>query len=204
MSKRLATLATGGLVLCLLGAWWANRCAGVPTPGRFRATVCYRWFRARYFKTSAQDGSLVSFAVLNPADPHGAPVSVDADLFGSGRMSEFVTNARDNRGKQHQLIEVASRDDGRIDLIAEYDKVPLQARAGLVNAYVVNHESCSDWVSIRTPSRSLKMVCRSPSARKTIGDAELDRIVANLHLDRERESGFLLQRLEQPFRATKN
>jgi hypothetical protein len=176
---------------------WGNRCVEQPLPHGHRAKICHRLFRPSIMLVFDGGGRPFEYAVLEKS-LWFQPKESYLDLFGSGRISEFVTNRHSSGGKVGltQTVEVSIADDERVDLVFEFvgETHPLTGR--LSRAIRVDKSRCSSWelskkqVAGRWVS---KRSCTDPSAAVAIAPGDAVALVEAMPILRERE-GLILGR----------
>lgn len=189
----LALGAAGGIFL------WGNRCREQPLPHGHKARICHRLFRSPIMLVFDRDGRLFEYSVMEKL-PRGGfqPRESYVDLFDSGHISEFVTN-RVGGEPGLQKVEIATADDGRVDLVMEFSDVAHPLGGHLRRAISVDKPRCMEWaISKKQVSGRwmTKSTCADPKAFVPIAPNRVLEIVESLPILRERE-GLILGRIRQ-------
>ena len=195
--KKWVTLVTA-IALGIAILLWGNRCTEQSLPNGHRAKICHRLFRSPIMLVSDSRGRLFEYTILENSRWF-QPKETYLDLFGSGRISESVTNShgKDERAGLTQVVEVSTADDERVDLILEFvgEAHPLEGR--LSRAMRVDKARCSRWQLSKKQiaDRWLsKISCTDPSAVAEIAPRDAIALVEAMPILRERE-GFILGRV---------
>jgi hypothetical protein len=193
-SVALLVVVAAGIAVFL----WGNRCAQQPLPHGHKAKICHRLFRPSIMLVYDEGGRPFEYTILENSRWF-QPRESYLDLFGSGRISEFVTNRHSTGDKDGltQTIQVSTADDERVDLVFEFvgEAHPLAGR--LSRAIRIDKSRCSSWelskkkVAGRWISKSS---CTDPSAAAAIAAGDAVALVEAMPILRERE-GFILGRV---------
>lgn len=196
MKKWVALLVViaGGVAIFLRG----NRCVEQPLPHGHKAKICRGLFRPSIMLVSDARGRPFEYTVLENSRWF-QPKESYLDLFGSGRISEFVTNRPGRAGETGlaQTVEVSTADDERVDLVLEFAGVahPLGGRLSRVTK--VDKSRCSSWQlsKKRAAGRWIsKSSCTDSSAVVAIAPGDAVGLVEAMPILRERE-GLILGRV---------
>lgn len=186
-------LALIGILLVIVAAvaGLGSRCEERSYLG-FRATVCTRWFRPAVVTLTDSEQQVFYYGLLDRQHrTHDLPTQEFVDLFGSGRISQFVVNAGPGATGYATTQRIATRDDGRVDVTLEFD-----GRA-LSHATVVDRSACSSWRGTveRIRGRAIRQeLCTDRGAVRPIDAEAAVRLLDGLKVRADRRR-FLIDRL---------
>lgn len=202
------SIGLAALAVSALAVFAGTRCRTLELPRGYAAEICKSWFRDRSVITYDRNGRIVSYAKLSPDLGTGAPPAREAvDLFGTGRISQFITTRKplENRPGFAQTVEISSQDDGRIDLILEFEGVGHPMAGVVTKATRVRRHACKTWrvITTRLSGATLtRKTCGEPDALEGTTLPEIRRVLETVPIIREREGYILGASANRPAKMT--
>lgn len=204
MTRNFRVVALAGLIgfAVLALAWWfGTRCSMQALPNGYRGQICYSWFQPHMLIVSDTTGDPFFFAVLRgPIREHAPPSRGYVDLFGSGRISAFTTSHLDPAGQAWtETVELASKDDGRVDVVLEYGPVQHPLAGSLVRATKIRRDACKSWSSATEhvgDRQFAKFTCADRTAEEALALDQVEAAVATLGIA-DRRLGFVFWQGDQ-------
>jgi hypothetical protein len=116
------------------------------------------------------------------------------DLFGTGRMSEFLAWWSVPGQGWAQRVEISAHDDSRVDLTLEFIGImhPLDGR--LVKIFITDRDKCRAWSqdTLVVAGRKIpRTICTDTAAQTAISSSRALEFVQSLSIIPEREASVL-------------